>query len=119
MRASYTTVLLHRRPGPVLRPIEFHFVPKHASWLDMVAIEIAVLRTQYLDRRIDERAELELEIAHRERRRNASGTKICWMKIRWMFNCEKAPCLRETRTRGSRHQAGCLNRTTSLANDSP
>lgn len=69
----------------VLRKIEFHYVPKHASWLNMVEIEIGVLRTQCLDRRIAERAELESEIAHWERRRNASGEKI-----RWMFNCEKA-----------------------------
>jgi len=69
----------------VLRKIEFHYVPKHASWLNMVEIEIGVLRTQCLDRRIAERSELESEIAHWERRRNASGEKI-----RWMFNCEKA-----------------------------
>jgi transposase len=69
----------------VLRKIEFHFVPKHASWLNMVEIEISVLRSQCLDRRIGERAELESEIAHWEHRRNASGAKI-----RWMFNCDKA-----------------------------
>lgn len=69
----------------VLRKLEFHYVPKHASWLNMVEIEIGVMRTQCLDRRIAERAELESEIALWERRRNASGEKI-----RWMFNCEKA-----------------------------
>src|SRR6266849_6822061 len=36
----------------VLRRLEFHYVPKHASWLNMVEIEIGVLRTQCLDRRI-------------------------------------------------------------------
>ena len=69
----------------VLRKIEFHYVPKHASWLNMVEIEIGVLRTQCLDRRIAERAELESEIAIWERRRNANKEKI-----HWMFNCEKA-----------------------------
>jgi hypothetical protein len=34
----------------VLRRLEFHYVPKHASWLNMV--EIGVLRSQCLDRRI-------------------------------------------------------------------
>jgi hypothetical protein len=34
-------------------PLEFHYVPKHASWLNMVEIEIGVLRSQCLDRRID------------------------------------------------------------------
>src|SRR5712691_6161737 len=37
----------------VLRRLEFHYTPKHASWLNMVEIEIGVLRGQCLDRRID------------------------------------------------------------------
>jgi hypothetical protein len=36
----------------LLRRLEFHYVPKHASWLNMVEIEIGVLRGQCLDRRI-------------------------------------------------------------------
>src|SRR5215207_9741751 len=35
----------------ILRRLEFHFTPKHASWLNMVEIEIGVLRSQCLDRR--------------------------------------------------------------------
>lgn len=69
----------------VMRKIEFHYTPKHASWLNMVEIEIGVMRTQCLDRRIAERAELEAEIAVWERRRNANQEKI-----QWMFTCEKA-----------------------------
>ena len=37
----------------ILRRLEFHYTPKHASWLNMVEIEIGVLRGQCLDRRID------------------------------------------------------------------
>ena len=37
----------------VLRRLEFHYVPKHASWLNMVEIEIGVLASQCLDRRIE------------------------------------------------------------------
>ena len=37
----------------LLRRIEFHYVPKHASWLNMVEIEIGVLAGQCLDRRIE------------------------------------------------------------------
>lgn len=69
----------------IMRKIEFHYTPKHASWLNMVEIEIGVMRTQCLDRRIAERTELESEIAIWERRRNANKDKI-----QWMFNCEKA-----------------------------
>jgi transposase len=69
----------------VLRRLEFHYVPKHASWLNMVEIEIGVLRGQCLDRRIASREQLESEIATWERQRNASGARI-----KWMFTTEKA-----------------------------
>ena len=45
----------------ILRRLEFHYVPKHASWLNM--LEIGVLRGQCLDRRIATREQLESEIA--------------------------------------------------------
>ena len=63
----------------VLRRLEFHYVPKHASWLNMVEIEIGVLRRQCLDRRIATHAHLVSEIAAWERQRNASGARINWM----------------------------------------
>jgi len=69
----------------VLRRLEFHYVPKHASWLNMVEIEIGVLRGQCLDRRIATRAQLVTEIAAWERQRNASAARI-----KWMFTTEKA-----------------------------
>src|SRR3954467_13304753 len=47
----------------VLRRLEFHYPPKHASWLNMVEIEIGVLRGQCLDRRIGARDCLVSEIA--------------------------------------------------------
>jgi transposase len=69
----------------ILARLEFHYTPKHASWLNMVEIEIGVLKGQCLDRRIDNRAELEREIAAWERRRNADGARV-----KWMFTTEKA-----------------------------
>ena len=39
----------------ILGRLEFHYTPKHASWLNMVEIEIGVLKGQCLDRRIDNR----------------------------------------------------------------
>jgi len=69
----------------VLRRLEFHYVPKHASWLNMVEIEIGVLRSQCLDRRIASRAQLVSEIAAWERGRNASAARI-----KWMFTTAKA-----------------------------
>ena len=69
----------------VLRRLEFHYTPKHASWLNMVEIEIGVLRGQCLDRRIGERERLVCEIAAWERQRNASRARI-----KWMFNTHTA-----------------------------
>ncbi len=69
----------------VLRRLEFHYVPKHASWLNMVEIEIGVLASQCLDRRIESYARLVTETAAWEKRRNAERARI-----NWMFTTEKA-----------------------------
>jgi transposase len=61
----------------VLGRVEFHHLPKHASWLNM--IEIGVLKSQCLDRRVGERKRLEREIAAWERQRNAAGARVTWM----------------------------------------
>jgi hypothetical protein len=63
----------------ILRRLEFHYTPKHASWLNMVEIEIGVLRGQCLDRRIDDPKRLSGEIAAWEQQRNATGARIKWM----------------------------------------
>ena len=69
----------------ILKRLDFHYTPKHASWLNMVEIEIGVLRGQCLDRRIDDKQHLVSEIAAWEQQRNASRAKI-----NWMFTTEKA-----------------------------
>ena len=71
--------------GRMLRRLEFHYVPKHASWLNMVEIEIGVLARQCLDRRIDSYTRLVAETAAWEKRRNAERARI-----NWMFTTEKA-----------------------------
>ena len=63
----------------ILEKIEFHYTPKHASWLNMVEIEIGVLRGQCLDRRIPDRDRLVAEIGAWERQRNAVSARINWM----------------------------------------
>jgi hypothetical protein len=69
----------------ILRRLEFHYTPKHASWLNMVEIEIGVLRGQCLDRRIADRHTLEAEVAAWEARRNAERARI-----KWMFTTQRA-----------------------------
>jgi len=69
----------------ILRRLEFHDTPKHASWLNIVEIEISVLRRQCLDCRIDTRAKLETKVRAWAYRRTASGAQI-----RWMFSTDQA-----------------------------
>jgi transposase len=69
----------------ILQKLEFHYTPKHASWLNMVEIEIGVLRGQCLGRRIGEREVLIAEIEAWQRQRNASGARI-----KWKFTTQKA-----------------------------
>jgi transposase len=63
----------------ILRRLEFHYTPKHASWLNMAEIEIGVLSGQCLNRRIASQAELEVQVEAWTRARNDSGARINWM----------------------------------------
>ena len=63
----------------ILSRLAFHYTPKHASWLNMVEIEIGVLKGQCLDRRIGDRERLEAEIAAWVQQRNEAGARIRWM----------------------------------------
>jgi transposase len=63
----------------ILRRLEFHYTPTHASWLNMVEIEISVLTSQCLARRIPDRPTLEREISAWQNRRNSEGARIKWM----------------------------------------
>ena len=69
----------------ILNRLEFHFTPKHASWLNMVEIEIGVMVQQCLDRRIPNKDTLVAEVGRWERRRNAEGAKI-----KWLFTVDRA-----------------------------
>lgn len=69
----------------ILRKLEFHYTPKHGSWLNMAEIEIGVLSRQCLARRIGDRALLVAEVSAWLARRRESGATI-----RWMFCTEDA-----------------------------
>ena len=57
---------------------EWHYTPKHGSWLNLAESELGVLSTQCLDRRIPDRQTLIEEIAAWENDRNAHHTKADW-----------------------------------------
>lgn len=60
------------------RKLEFHFTPKHASWLNMAECELSVLARQCLDRRIPDREELADEVKAWVATRNAGAAKLNW-----------------------------------------
>jgi transposase len=88
--SAHSPKALYQAFGPdeahrILSRLEFHFTPKHASWLNMVEIEIGVMVCQCLDRRIPDKATLIKEIAAWEQRRNAEQARI-----EWMFTVDRA-----------------------------
>jgi transposase len=88
--SAHSAAAVYQRFAPaearrILSRLEFHFTPKHASWLNMVEIEIGVMVRECLDRRIEDMATLISEIATWERRRNRERARIDWM-----FTVERA-----------------------------
>ena len=62
----------------LLKRLEFHYTPKHGSWLNMAEIELSVLSRQCLDRRVPDEATLLREVHAFERKRNAAHARIHW-----------------------------------------
>jgi hypothetical protein len=62
----------------ILDKLEFHYTPKHGSWLNMAEIEFSVLSRQCLDRRIPDEETLLQEIRAWQERRNASKATVDW-----------------------------------------
>lgn len=53
--------------------LEFHYTPKHGSWLNVAEIELSVLQNQCLDRRIADQLTLQQEVCAWQHARNTSG----------------------------------------------
>ena len=62
----------------ILEKIEFHYTPKHASWLNAAEIEIGVMDEECTDRRISDIGMLTNEVAAWTKRRNENNKKINW-----------------------------------------
>src|SRR3984957_5944611 len=58
---------------------EWHYTPKHGSWLDMAESELSVLSGQCLDRRIPDKLTLAEEVAAWEDSRNKKHVKADWL----------------------------------------
>lgn len=57
---------------------EWHYTPKHGSWLDMAECELSVLATQCLARRIPDKETLTREVSAWQKLRNAKHAKADW-----------------------------------------
>jgi hypothetical protein len=77
-RSSFEEVLGYKAATVILRRIEFHYTPKHASWLNMAEIEIGILERQCLGRRLKDQATITLEVAAWQQRRNTDHCGIVW-----------------------------------------
>ena len=62
----------------LVQRLEIHYTPKHGSWLNMAEIELSVLATQCLDRRIPDAATLAREVAAWQTRRNTARSSVDW-----------------------------------------
>ena len=62
----------------ILDKLEFHYTPKHGSWLNMAEIELSVLARQCLDRRIPDQETLKREVAAWEAKRNQGNHSVDW-----------------------------------------
>jgi hypothetical protein len=77
-RKCFDDVLGLDAASKLLRRVQFHYTPKHASWLNMAEIEIGILSRQCLDRRIASRQLLQSEIDAWQHARNELGKTIEW-----------------------------------------
>ena len=69
----------------IARKLEWHYTPKHGSWLDMAEVELAVLSRQCLDRRIPDMETVVGVVSCWEDRRNEARATV-----EWQFTTNKA-----------------------------
>lgn len=62
----------------LLDKIEFHYTPKHGSWLNMAETEINIMNSQCLSRRLDNQPLLAAEVAAWEQKCNMAKARIHW-----------------------------------------
>jgi hypothetical protein len=82
---SLTETFGEQEGKELFKRFEFHFTPKHASWLNMAELEIGVLEGQCLNRRISTMEKMRKEVRAWEKRRNKQKKGI-----KWGFTKEKA-----------------------------
>lgn len=74
----FVEILGQKRAQKLLRRVEFHYTPKHGSWLNMAEIEIGILDKQCLNGRIATETELRVQVKAWQVRRNRQRKTIEW-----------------------------------------
>lgn len=77
-KKCFDDVLGKRAATKLLRRVQFHYTPKHASWLNMAEIEIGILTRQCLNRRTPNGEHLRSEVAAWQADRNDQARTIEW-----------------------------------------
>jgi len=77
-RRSFVEVLGAERAELLLARVEFHYTPKHASWLNMAEIEIGIMDRQCTGGRLENETLLHAEVEAWTRRRNQARNQIEW-----------------------------------------
>jgi hypothetical protein len=67
--------------------IEWHYTPRHGSWLNMAEIELSVLARQCLQERMETQEHIEQQVKAWQQRRNAAK-----IRVEWRFGVQKARC---------------------------
>jgi len=62
----------------ILDKIEWHYTPKHGSWLNLAESEISIMNSQCLDCRLESVAAVAAQVAPWEEARNAKGIRVHW-----------------------------------------
>ena len=75
---SFEKTFVKEQAKSILQRIEFHYTPKHASWLNVAEIEINVMDMECTGRRFEDFKSLEQEVSAWTRRRNRDKKKIKW-----------------------------------------
>jgi DDE superfamily endonuclease len=74
----FVEVLGEGKAHQLLQRIEFHYTPKHGSWLNLAEVEISAMSRQCLNRRIPTETELKVELLAWQTRRNQHRQRIRW-----------------------------------------
>ena len=77
-RASLYAAFAPAEARRLVERFEWHYTPKHGSWLNMAESELGVLASQCLDRRISDKETLSREVAAWQSNRNKNQTKADW-----------------------------------------